>query len=236
MATPMHSLGRFLLSSAVVLVSRRESFGRIDEGVVGSLIYARDPFLPHKSLDNAARGDCSIEHQATTLSAFSLVPSSSSILNVLAQHSLPVSHLGRCERAYSHKFKMGIGEVLEPLVVLILLFGGTWVNRASNFSLARVHARRRSTDFARAASPDSLESRYASPTSKDELLSPRCRSPSTPILANKWRKRNLKFLGISEVITTPDTAVFHDRLCSRLTRRLPFLMECWYWALIYWVS
>jgi hypothetical protein len=42
-------------------------------------------------------------------------------------------------------------------------------------------------------------------------------------------------MGWRREVASPNTAVFSDRLLSRLLRRLPFLVECWYWALIYWV-
>lgn len=131
---------------------------------------------------------------------------------------------------------MGAGVILEPLVVVLLLFGGTWVNRVTDSSLARIHTRRRSADYARAASPGSVESGYTSPTPKDGLLSPRCRSSSPAIREDRWRKRQIRIFGLSAFVITPDTAVFRDRLLSRLLQRLPFLVECWYWALVYWVS
>lgn len=35
-------------------------------------------------------------------------------------------------------------------------------------------------------------------------------------------------------MTSPNTVVFEDRFLSRLLRKLPFLVENWYWALVYW--
>ncbi|RDA91609.1 hypothetical protein CP533_4635 [Ophiocordyceps camponoti-saundersi (nom. inval.)] len=49
------------------------------------------------------------------------------------------------------------------------------------------------------------------------------------------RRRRLRFFGWETVVTSPDTAVFRHRLLSRLLHRFPFLVEAWYWALIYWV-
>lgn len=131
---------------------------------------------------------------------------------------------------------MAAGVVLEPLVVVLLLFGGTWINRTIESSLTRIHPRRRSADYARAASPESVESGYTSPTPKDGLMSSRYRSSSPGTRENRSRKRQIVIFGLTAFVVTPDTTVFRDRLLSRLLQKLPFLVECWYWALVYWVS
>ncbi|KAJ6085156.1 hypothetical protein N7499_004785 [Penicillium canescens] len=128
---------------------------------------------------------------------------------------------------------MGVGAVLEPLVVIVLLFGGTWINRTTGTNAHRHYARRKSADLVRAASPDSLESGYSSPTTKDGLLTPRSRSPLHQI-PDGWHKRQVGMLGLTLEVSSPNTAIFQDRLLSRLLRKLPFLVECWYWALVYW--
>lgn len=126
---------------------------------------------------------------------------------------------------------MGVGAFIEPLVVVGLLFGGTWVNRDTQYQLFGSSPRRPSR-LARDGSPDSIESGLESPRSADGLLSPR--SPS-PFSESSWRKRELRFLGFTRTVTSPNTGVFRDRFLSRLLRKLPFLVEVWYWALIYWV-
>jgi hypothetical protein len=50
----------------------------------------------------------------------------------------------------------------------------------------------------------------------------------------QWRKRQIRILSCTFEVKSPDTAVFQDRLLSRLLRKFPFLVECWYWALVYW--
>ena len=35
---------------------------------------------------------------------------------------------------------------------------------------------------------------------------------------------------------SPNTKRFQDYFLSRLLKKFPFLVEAWYWALIYWVS
>ncbi|KAI9934465.1 hypothetical protein ASPWEDRAFT_30845 [Aspergillus wentii DTO 134E9] len=126
---------------------------------------------------------------------------------------------------------MGVGGILEPLVVVVLLFGGTWINRTKSSSSYPARIRRKSVDYSRSPSPDYLESGPPSPTAKDGLLG----SGSTLTSGEgRWRKRRIGFFSSTTEVTTPNTAVFQDRLLSRLLRRLPFLVECWYWALVYW--
>jgi hypothetical protein len=134
---------------------------------------------------------------------------------------------------------MGIGAVAEPLVVITLLIGGTWINRDSEPGRRRNDRR---PDAARRISGDDVEAgiRSASPDSADGLLehvdSHRSMSPS--LLAaqeSKWRKRQIGIFGYKKEVTTPNTRRFRGNLLSRLLERFPFLVECWYWALIYWV-
>lgn len=130
---------------------------------------------------------------------------------------------------------MGAGAILEPLVVIVLLFGGTWINR-STATFSAVRRVRRSSTSTRANSPDSLESGLSSPTAKDALLNSRTPSPTLVQLNDaRWRKRQIRILSYTFEVKSPDTAVFQDRLLSRLLRKFPFLVECWYWALVYWV-
>ena len=120
---------------------------------------------------------------------------------------------------------MGAGAVLEPLVVLCLLFGGTWINRCTDLLSES------SKDFSenpQPGSPGSQESDTSRPASPDF-------QHIANHLHNPWQTRNVNILGFSWRVSTPDTRIFHDRLLSRLLRKFPFLVECWYWALVYWV-
>ena len=142
---------------------------------------------------------------------------------------------------------MGLGGLIEPLVVVTLLFGGTWINRNKAYRLSRRrHSRNTTKTFAdaRCSSPDSLESGQSSPVTTDGLLSDsyssddsvQCSSPSLLTRQEaRWRKREIGLLGRRREVMTPNTRVFRGRLLSRLLRRFPFLVEAWYWALIYWV-
>lgn len=131
---------------------------------------------------------------------------------------------------------MAIGVILEPLVVILLLIGGTWINRTRVPSPCRWQK-----DFyqsPRSSSSDLLESgRLSDPTDQDGLLPPRSWSPSLLCQAeDRWHKRQLRIFSLRLEVTSPTTAVFQDRLLSRLLQKFPFLVECWYWALVYWVG
>lgn len=131
---------------------------------------------------------------------------------------------------------MGVGAFIEPLVVVSLLFGGTWVNRNTRY---RIFDRRRALPQSpRSASPDSVESGRSSPRSSTSLLednrasSPSLLTPQEP----HWRKREIRLLGFTTEVVSPNTRRFEGYYLSRLLRKFPFLVEAWYWALIYWVS
>ena len=120
---------------------------------------------------------------------------------------------------------MGVGVFIEPLVVVVLLFGGTWINRDTN-QLCKSGCwtcswPRSSSSISRWEDPSAK-----APSTSSSLLA--CREPS-------WRKREIQLLSWSVGVTSPNTAPFRYRLLSRLLRRFPFLVECWYWALVYWV-
>jgi hypothetical protein len=119
---------------------------------------------------------------------------------------------------------MGAGAFIEPLVVITLLFGGTWVNRNTEYRLfgrPRVYQ-----NSPRSTSPDSGRS---SPLSSASLLANVDEEP-------RWQKRDIAILGMRKQVLSPNTKRFQHYFLSRLLRKYPFLVEAWYWALIYWVS
>jgi len=125
---------------------------------------------------------------------------------------------------------MGFGAVAEPLIVVTLLFGGTWVNRQrSSIPSTRqpFHSGKRDD------SPSNLESGPSSPVGETHHL---LDQPDVDAQEDGWRIRQLGIAGWKKEVWSPDTRVFEDRLLSRLLRAFPFLVEVWYWALIYWVS
>ena len=126
---------------------------------------------------------------------------------------------------------MGAGVYLEPLVVITLLFGGAWINRSRDNTFPP-------QPIPRAANKPSLMNEEHLQV-KAALLTPSKRSLSPSLLPSQestWRNRDLMLLGHRRIISTPNTAVFRNRRLSRLLGRFPFLVEAWYWALIYWVG
>lgn len=122
---------------------------------------------------------------------------------------------------------MGAGAFVEPLVVVTLLFGGTWVNRNPDYRL--FNRRRVYSASPRSTSPSSgTSSGRSSPSSSASLLSQVDDEP-------KWRKRNMQMMGLQKEVVSPNTKQFQNYFLSRLLRKFPFLVEAWYWALIYWV-
>ncbi|KAH7370963.1 integral membrane protein [Pyrenochaeta sp. MPI-SDFR-AT-0127] len=124
---------------------------------------------------------------------------------------------------------MGAGAFIEPLVVVTLLFGGTWVNRNSDYRLfGRRRVYRSSPRSSSPASSSSFESGRSSPSSTASLLGGGDEVP-------KWRKREIQFFGLRKEVVSPNSRRFQDYFLSRLLQKFPFLVEAWYWALIYWV-
>lgn len=125
---------------------------------------------------------------------------------------------------------MGAGAFIEPLVVVTLLFGGTWVNRNSDYRLfGRRRVYRSSPRSSSPASSSSFESGRSTPSSTASLLSGGDDVP-------KWRKREITLFGMRKEVVSPNSRRFKDYFLSRLLQKFPFLVEAWYWALIYWVS
>lgn len=132
---------------------------------------------------------------------------------------------------------MGAGAFLEPLAVVVLLFGGAWINREPN--VARSHPRRNSAPYSLRREDeedgDGLLNDPSDPILKSTVPT-RVHSPSLIAKDEEgWRKRSVGFWRWSAQLETPNTTVFRNRMLSRLLHKFPFLVECWYWALVYWV-
>jgi len=151
---------------------------------------------------------------------------------------------------------MGLGAVLEPLIVVSLLAGGTLLNRdksANGYGTGTVAWNQLAPRFLRhkgiVEEPNDIESARSS--SDDDVIglgtwSWQKNGSSTSLSSSSSsdggtgpertrRERTLRFFRWRATVLTPNTAVFKDRLLSRILRRFPFLVEAWYWALIYWV-
>ncbi|ORY19571.1 hypothetical protein BCR34DRAFT_620997 [Clohesyomyces aquaticus] len=130
---------------------------------------------------------------------------------------------------------MGVGAFIEPLVVVTLLFGGTWVNRNTRYRIS--DRRQRCSISSGSSSPTSTNSGRSSPRSSTSLLddnrasSPSLLTPQEP----KWRKREIRIFGFRKEVVSPNSRRFQGYFLSRLLKKYPFLVEAWYWALIYWV-
>ncbi|KAK4189072.1 PAP2 superfamily-domain-containing protein [Podospora australis] len=144
---------------------------------------------------------------------------------------------------------MAIGAILEPLIVVSFLTFGTIVNRnkSATFSRARYSAARpvpwQHLKYDKDPEYDDVEpGRRSEEVDRTLLGSPLSRSSSETLAdddtgkaPSPYRQRKLRFLSWEKDVTTPNTEVHRDRLLSRVLQRLPFLVEVWYWALIYWV-
>jgi hypothetical protein len=128
---------------------------------------------------------------------------------------------------------MGAGTFLEPLVVVGLLFGGAWINRVTDFSLSTKRSKWQNYDpFEGANAAFQSHRTLGEMTNKRHSLLP----SMPPSHESSWRERAIKFLRLQRRVASPNTVVFQNRWLSRLPRKFPFLVECWYWTLIYWVS
>jgi hypothetical protein len=135
---------------------------------------------------------------------------------------------------------MGVGAVLEPAVVIGLLFGGTFINRNTSYNFTWKYRARSSPVL---PDEEDIPGSPVSWASEDALLEGKrssSDSSSSSLLEtdsiSTWRTRELDFWGFRWEVTTPNSKVFQDRWFSRVIRKFPFLEEAFYWALIYWVG
>ncbi|KZZ95103.1 hypothetical protein AAP_01591 [Ascosphaera apis ARSEF 7405] len=172
---------------------------------------------------------------------------------------------------------MGLGAVLEPSIVIFLLFGGTWINRAhphtnyaSNHTSGNWRDAGEDGEFTSSRRGPVLES--DSETENEIQISGKLnglkqqahecatadssdsgddssaldafdpdndieRALSSSLLPHQeptWRTREVSVFGWKKKMVTPNTARFRNHLLSRLLAKFPFLVEAWYWALVYW--
>lgn len=134
---------------------------------------------------------------------------------------------------------MGIGAFAEPLVVVTLLFGGAFFNRTTAADTVNSKLTAYSlVENARKRSDEQLRPRVSQSESSDRPSIDWASESSgtlSPTEQSTWRNRRIKVFRLNKLVSTPNTLVFKDRLLSRLLRKFPFLVEAWYWALLYWV-
>ncbi|KAL6875449.1 PAP2 superfamily domain-containing protein [Trichoderma longibrachiatum] len=134
---------------------------------------------------------------------------------------------------------MAVGAFLEPFVVVSLLFGGAWFNRNKDYDFWKgtqgwAGGSKRSDDFGGKRGLTETSSPRSPPWSSGSS-SPTLGSDDGSPWSLTTRRRNVRILGFKTMVTTPNTLVFKDRFLSRVLQKFPFLVEAWYWALIYWV-
>ena len=135
---------------------------------------------------------------------------------------------------------MGAGAFLEPLLVVFLLFGGSWINRNHNYKLfPESHERCSDRPAPYTKREDSLDSLESGLNEYNLIVANRSHSPLSSQKSNEsepaWRTREIWILGLKVNAKSPNTCVFKDYFLSRVLCKFPFLVEAWYWALIYWV-
>jgi hypothetical protein len=119
---------------------------------------------------------------------------------------------------------MGAGAFLEPATVVFLLVAGCWVNRKVENVVA--------FDSPQWSNKDE-EALATVLDPSDVRLPPSRRSSSAE---RPLRSREIRVWWFRTAVSSPDTTVFADRWFSKFIQKFPFLVEVWYWALIYWVS
>ncbi|CAK7215146.1 hypothetical protein SCUCBS95973_002380 [Sporothrix curviconia] len=152
---------------------------------------------------------------------------------------------------------MVVGPFVEVAVILGLLSGGTLLNRDTDTTFSAKSTEndaRWSSPHARSPAPRA-RSPYDSDTEvgrTDEtatgLLTLGEHRQSSSSLSSTtvfdiddatndptMHQRTLRFWKWQCRVWSPNTEVFQGRLLSRVLRKFPFLVEAWYWALIYWV-
>ncbi|KAK1757729.1 PAP2 superfamily-domain-containing protein [Echria macrotheca] len=145
---------------------------------------------------------------------------------------------------------MAIGAVLEPLVIVSLLAGGTLVNRDKSRKSSPSSSRRPEPwqDIEYALGGDTPPNELAEAKGWDGKQRTASVSSSSTIWhdvvegqevlggsPSLWRHRTLRLGSWTREVTVPNTEIHKDRFLSRVLRNYPFLVEVWYWALIYWV-
>lgn len=144
---------------------------------------------------------------------------------------------------------MAIGAFLEPLIVISLLGGGTLINRETALGFNSNRSSRWNSP--RAASPAPRVRKSNDDDGEEDVVglgswSHTDRDHETNTMQSfdsddetihdpSRRMRVLRFWNWRHTMITPNTEVFKDRLLSRVLCKFPFLVEAWYWALIYWV-
>ena len=125
---------------------------------------------------------------------------------------------------------------LEPALIVFLLLGGTVANRRRRCSYSRIHFGTPKDDQSISSFEDGLSSDDEGSVYANDNAVPSCVFSITGLRDKQsWRTRNIGIFGWKRSIATPDTWQYRGCFMSRMLYRYPFLIEAWYWFLIYWV-
>jgi len=132
---------------------------------------------------------------------------------------------------------MGAGAFIEPLVVITLLLGGAFLTRNTTYTLfPRSQTPLSSAEKGLLSRNGSLDSIDADMAELGLLSETSISSRLLPAPEPTWRKRTVGVLCWKTQVTSLNTRVFREYFLSRVLIKFPFLVEAWYWALVYWVS
>ncbi|KAL9124062.1 MAG: hypothetical protein Q9217_006573 [Psora testacea] len=135
---------------------------------------------------------------------------------------------------------------LEPLVIVLLLLGGTLANRRRNNRQAHLrHQYIKPIQLWQEQPSSDLENgcpwveEVGSENKTDDKTAPSPTLRTSRSLqaqdSDKWRTRKIGIFGWKTKVITPATRRYRGSFMSRIIYRFPFLIEAWYWFLIYWV-
>lgn len=129
-----------------------------------------------------------------------------------------------------------ISWLLEPALIVFLLLGGTVANRRRRCGQSRLSLGSPRDDKSLSDLEDALSSEDENSVYANDAAPPSSVFGTTSLEDRQsWRTRNIGLLGWKRSIATPDTRQYRGYFMSRMLYRYPFLIEAWYWFLIYWV-
>ena len=125
---------------------------------------------------------------------------------------------------------------LEPALIVFLLLGGTVANRRRRCGQSRLSLRSLRDDKSISDLEDALSSEDEDSISANNGAPPSSDVNTTSLRDRQsWRARDIGIFGWKRSVITPDTRQYRRYFMSRMIYRYPFLVEAWYWFLIYWV-
>lgn len=119
---------------------------------------------------------------------------------------------------------MGADAFIEPLVVASILTAGVLINRRRKDVSVLQSFRTEAYD---AGGCDSYGGGGRGSGSSSGTA-----TPVPPCSESQWRER--RFLG--RTVRSRNTRVWRNTAASRFLAKFPFLVEVWYWLLVYWVG